>query len=180
MPSSNSSGCRRPRPQTPRTARSPSSRSPIRMSGNRPACSPSSERSISSRPSGTATESFGNPLTVAGKNTFAAMPARAMLEVTGTTWVCQTFTLSTSSEDTTTHGRRLSSSIQCTAPRATTVRNAPSGPMPPMIPRPSEGERPQVRRQPTAAARAPSRSEWRRNGGVDQQPKSRTARRGFR
>ena len=57
-----------------------------------------------------------NSLASAGSNTFPAMPARPTFEVTGTTWVCQTSTLSTSSEESTTHGRRSSRSIQDTAP----------------------------------------------------------------
>lgn len=167
-------------PQTPRMARRPSSMSSIKTSGNRPARSPSSDRSISSRPSGTATESLGSPLAVAGRSTFPAIPARATFEVTGTTWVCQTSTLSTSSEDTTTHGRLLSSSIQCTAPLATTVQNAPSDPALPTIPRQSGVRNPPVGHQPTAAGRASDRSAWRRGGEADRQPMSRTAHRGCR
>ena len=87
-----------------------------------------SDRSISSSPSGTATESFGSPLAFAGSRTLPALAARATFDVTGTTWLCQTFTLSTSTEDTTTHGRRLSRSIQYTPPLITTERNAPSVP----------------------------------------------------
>jgi hypothetical protein len=98
--------------QIPRMARSPSSMSSTKTLGKRPASWPSTDRSINSTPKGTATESFGSPLARAGRKTLPAIPARSTLEVMGTTWVCQTFTLSTSLDDTTTHGLRLSRSIQ--------------------------------------------------------------------
>ena len=88
--------------QMPRTARRPSSMSSISTSGSLPACCPRSDRSINSSPSGTATESFGSPLALEASNTFPAMPARATFDVMGTTWVCQTSTPSTSSDETTT------------------------------------------------------------------------------
>jgi len=120
--------------QSPSTTRRPLSMSSRRTPGIRPACSTSSGRSISSRPRGTATESLGSPVAAERSNTLPAMPARSRLEVTGTTWVCQTSTPKTSSDETTTHGRRLSRSIQYTPPRATTERNAPFVPPPPGTP----------------------------------------------
>ena len=110
----------------PRTARSPSSMASTRARGSRPTRSTSHERSTSTNPSGTATESFPKPVTAASSKTLPARPARSRFEVRGTTWVCQTSTPRTSSRDTTTHGRRLSRSIQYTPPRATTAPIAPS------------------------------------------------------
>jgi heat shock protein HslJ len=96
----------------PRTARSPSSMSSTSSGGSTPASSASSARSTSSRPRGTATESFGSPVTFAGRSTLPPNPALSRFDVTGTTWVCHTDTPRTSSEETTTQGRRLSRSIQ--------------------------------------------------------------------
>ena len=163
--------------QIPRMARRPRSMSSTKTSGRRPVCAPRSARSISSRPSGTATESFDNPLAVAGRRTLPAMPARATFEVTGTTCVCQTFTASTSAEDTTTHGLRLSSSIQHTAPRATTVRNAPSAPTLPPTPRRSVVRPLRVRRQQGVAGTAPTPSAWQRDAEADRRPTWRTEHR---
>jgi hypothetical protein len=98
--------------QRPRTARRPSSMASRSGRASLPARSASRERSINSRPSGTATESIGRPVTAAVSNTLPARPARSRFDVSGTTWVCQTSTPRTSSDDTTTHGRRLSSSTQ--------------------------------------------------------------------
>lgn len=99
----------------------PWSRSSMRGCGSCPTASPSQERSTSSIPSGTATESFGSPVTVVERNTLPARPARSRFDVSGTTSVCQTSTPRTSLEETTTHGRCLSTSTQCTAPRLTNV-----------------------------------------------------------
>ncbi len=83
-----------------------------RTAGKRPTLWARSERSMSSRPITTATESLGNPVAAEGSSTFPARPARARLDVRGTTWVGQRSTSDTSSAETTTHGRRLSNSIQ--------------------------------------------------------------------
>jgi len=54
-----------------------------RTFGTRPDCPASSERSINSRPSGTATESLGNPVTVERRSTLPPRPARSTLDVRG-------------------------------------------------------------------------------------------------
>ena len=112
--------------QRPSTARTPASIASINAAGRRPVRSTSHERSINSNPSGTATESRSSPVTFAGNRTLLANPARFAFDVNGTTWACQTSTPSTSADETTTHGRRLSRSTQCTSPRATTARFGPS------------------------------------------------------
>ena len=114
------------RQRSPRTARRPSSIASTSGSGSSPTPSTSQERSTSSNPSGTATESVGRPVAAAFSSTLPASPALSRFDVRGTTWVCHTSTRRTSSEDTTTHGRRLSRSTQHTAPRATTAQIAPS------------------------------------------------------
>ena len=91
--------------------------SPRRTPGTRPVCSTNSERLMSSRPSGTATQSLGSPVAFEASNTLPATPARSTLDVRGTTCACQRSTPRTSSEETTTQGRRLSQSIQ-NAPHA--------------------------------------------------------------
>lgn len=110
----------------PSTARSPSSIATTSGRGNCPTRSINQDRSTSSTPSGTATQSLGRPVIDAPSATLPASPARSRFDVRGTTWVCQTSTPRTSSEETTTHGRRLSRSTQYTSPRSTTVRISPS------------------------------------------------------
>ena len=100
----------------PSTARRPSSMARTRGRGSRPTRSASHERSTSSRPSGTATESFGRPVTAAVRSTLPASPARSRFDVRGTTCVCHTSTPSTSSEDTTTQGRRFSNPTRYSSP----------------------------------------------------------------
>lgn len=164
----------------PSTARTPSSMSSSRTWGSRPACSASNERSINSRPSGTATESFDNPVAVETSNTLPAIPARSRFEVTGTTCVCQTSTPRTSSEETTTHGRRLSNSIQYTAPRTTTGRNAPSSPALPATPQRLAVPQPPTLRPPEAVGQDSDSFDWQHDDEADRPPMSRTEHRDHR
>lgn len=93
----------------------------------------------------------------------------------GTTWVCQTSTPRTASDDMTTHGRGLSSSIQYTEPLATTVRIDPCEPVLCAIALWLDG--PLAVRRPAVVGRNSWPSCWQRDVVVDQRPISKTGRR---
>lgn len=104
----------------------PSSIASVSARGNRPAQSPSQDRSTNFSRNGTATESTGNPVTAASSNTFPARPARSVLEVGGATCVCQKSTPRISSEDSTTTvgARRVQSSkLRRALPRSRSIHS---------------------------------------------------------
>lgn len=144
--------------------------------GNVAERSTKSERSMSSKPRGTATESLGKPVTADESSTLPASPARSTLEVRGTTWVCHTSTCRTSSDETTTQGRRLSSSTQQISPRVTKGQTCPCVQWPcatlQLLGRLFE----LVQHQRAAVERTPIRIDSRREDEADQPPKTKMGR----